>query len=346
MLQSMTFGEVEVARLESGEIEIRWEKGQHALPVSVYAGERADRVDQADLTTQVADFESIEEDGVKIRDLHPGIHYYFRLEWEDKSCRIVAERRVRMQGAVNFRDLGGYATEHGHRLHWGKVFRSDGLFRLKENDLEVFRQIGIRHVFDFRTPSEAASAPNRLPQAPAVTYMNLPVSRGEFDFTAAMKRITKGDINWLTEDFMVSGYIHNLDYHAKKWGRVIRHIAEGSEGATLFHCTGGKDRTGICAALILLVLGVPEETVIWDHQLSNVYIAALIPRIKQRIAAYGIDPDLLDPYLTAPEEAIVAALDHLHRHYGSAEAYLREKAGVYPEELERLRETLLGPQSP
>ncbi|MFW5901401.1 MAG: tyrosine-protein phosphatase [Thermodesulfobacteriota bacterium] len=356
MLQPLDLDGIEVVRLEAGEIKISWEQTHLPPPERIYASCRPELLrqalgaegdgasalpDQAEGVFSVAGPDAMADGVVTLRHLDTQARYYFKLAWADGSCRIVAERRVPMEGAANFRDLGGYRSAAGRRLQWGKVFRSDGLYRLKEKDLELFEQIGICQVFDFRTPSEAAAAPNRLPHTRPVGYLNLPVSRGEFDFMAAMKRIAKGDTDWLTPDFMVSGYIHNLEAHAKKWGRVLRHVAGAGNAPTLFHCTGGKDRTGICAALILLALNVPEETVIRDHQLSNVYIAALIPRIKERIAAYGIDPDLLDPYLTAPEEAITAAIDHLRLHYGSACAYLREKAGVYPGELDQLRENLL-----
>jgi len=356
MLKPLDMDGIELVRLDTGEIEISWKKSQLPPPERIYASCRPELLNQAeaigrkqaaalpdsaDSVISVAAPEAMADGSVTIRDLNSATRYYFKLAWPDGSCRIVAERRVPLEGAVNFRDLGGYRNARGRPLQWGKVFRSDGLYRLKEKDLELFEQIGISQIFDFRTPSEAAAAPNRLPQTRPVGCLNLPVSRGEFDFMAAMKRIAKGDTGWLTPDFMVSGYIHNLEVHAKKWGRVLRHIAGTGNGATLFHCTGGKDRTGICAALILLALDVPEETVIRDHQLSNDYIAPLIPRIKERIAAYGIDPDILDPYLTAPEEAITAAIDHLQKHYGSACAYLRDKAGLYPGELDQLRENLL-----
>ena len=75
----------------------------------------------------------------------------------------------------------------------------------------------------------------------------------------AVERIKKGDDSWLTEDFMLSGYIHNLDEFAHIWGEVIRRLIEPENRPLLFHCTGGKDRAGTCAALILLALGVPEK---------------------------------------------------------------------------------------
>jgi len=329
-----------VVRVDSRQVEIRWNREEYPAPVAVFAGDRPGDPDQA------VDWTPSEDGYIRILGLEPEVRNYFKIIAEDGSCRIVAERRVGMQGAVNFRDLGGYQTLENKYVRWGRVFRSDGLSRLKDMDLRVFKQIAIRQVFDFRSPAEVAAAPNRLPDTSSVNYLNLPVCRGEFDFMDAMKRIKNGDTSWLTSDFMVAGYISNLETHGETWGRVIRYIASGNDGAALFHCTGGKDRTGVCAALILLTLEVSEEIVVADHQLSNVYIAQWLPRINERIAAFGVNPDILYNYLTAPLGAIEALLEHLRKNYGSAAAYLQEKAGVNAEDVARLKQNLLDPVCP
>ena len=146
----------------------------------------------------------------------------------------------------------------------------------------------------------------------------------------------------MTPDFMVNGYIRNLEEYGHVWGQVINHLADASDDhAVVFHCTGGKDRTGTCAALILLMLGVDEEVVINDHQLSNGYIAHMLPDIYRLIASYSIDPDLLVPYFTAPREGIVTVISHILDTYGSASDYLSKKAGVKKETQALLMEKLL-----
>jgi protein-tyrosine phosphatase len=156
-----------------------------------------------------------------------------------------------------------------------------------------------------------------------------------------MARLKNGDSGWLTPDFMVNGYICNIEDYAGVWGAVINCIAEPQVPAILFHCTGGKDRTGTCAALILLMLGVDEETVVKDHQLSNVYIAGMLSGINKLIASYGVNPDKLVSYLTAPLDCIHALIDHIRNNYGSASDYLAKKAGVKKETQELLKQKLL-----
>jgi protein-tyrosine phosphatase len=254
---------------------------------------------------------------------------------------MTAERRIPLEGAVNFRDIGGYKTIDGREVKWGKVFRSDGLARLTQLDHQTMMQMGIERVFDFRTKAEVAEAPDKLPEDGSIVHVNLPVTHGKFDFVDAMARLKEGDSSWLTPDFMVNGYIRNIEDYAGVWGEVINYIADPKDPAILFHCTGGKDRTGTCAALILLMLGVDEETVVKDHQLSNSYISGMLSGINKLIASYGVDPDKLVPYLTAPLDCIHALIEHICNHYGSASDYLAKKAGVKKETQALLKEKLL-----
>lgn len=278
---------------------------------------------------------------LKISDLDPLIRYYYQLENDTGVKLMTAERRVPVEGAINFRDIGGYQTANGRRVRWGRVFRSDGLSRLTDNDHQLIQQMGIKRVIDFRTPSEILNSPDYLPEDSGLSYVNLAVTHGQIDFVEALNRLKEGDTRWLTPDFMVNGYINNIENSAHVWGKVIQDLALSDGEPMLFHCTGGKDRTGACAALILLLLDVPEETVIADHQLSNIYIADLLPKIDKLMAAYGIDPDVVFPYLTAPKNCILAMLDHIRDKYGSAAEYLEKKAGINSKIQRSLKDKLL-----
>jgi protein-tyrosine phosphatase len=140
---------------------------------------------------------------------------------------------------------------------------------------------------------------------------------------------------------MVSGYIMNIEEFPHTWGTVFKRIIEKKSRPFVFHCTGGKDRAGTCAALILLALGVPEETVIYDHQLSNIFIAGLLKGIYKRLESYGVDPEKLKPYFTAPRECIVALIEHIRSTYGSAAKYLTDRADIDANTLDVLKEELL-----
>lgn len=333
--QSALLKKAHANRIDAHTVEICWEPAVIRPDISVHAGSSADNP-----VRRIAS-DHVENGCVIVSGLDAPVRYFYYLRDGNGTRLMTAERRVAMEGAVNFRDIGGYFTGDGRRVKWGRVYRADGLARLTSRDHELFKHMGISRVFDFRTEAEVGHAPNLLPDDVDIDYINLPVMHGEFDFVSAMQRIREGDADWLTPDFMLKGYIGNLENFAGVWGRVIGELADPDCNPMVFHCTGGKDRTGTCAALILLMLGVPEQTVIADHQLSNVYIAELMPRISKLIASYGVDPDMINPYLAAPRECILAVLDYINDQYGSAEAYLSEKAGVSRRQQEMIRQNLL-----
>jgi protein-tyrosine phosphatase len=326
-----------VSRIDSHTVELRWRPEGGKPSVAVCSGLR-----RTDAMREIPVSEAESAEGcVRIAGLVPTERYYFHLKNDDGRRVVMGERQVALEGAVNFRDIGGYKTGDGREVKWGKVFRSDGLARLTARDHAVLRKIGIGRVYDFRTPAEIAEAPDNLPEDGSVVCVNLPVTHGKIDFVHAMTQLKKGDISWLSPDFMVEGYIRNIEEAPHVWGEVINSIADLREPAMLFHCTGGKDRTGTCAALILSMLGVDEDTVISDHQLSNTYIADMLPKVFELVKSYGVDPEKLLPYFTAPLEGIEALLDHLRGQYGSAADYLAEQAGVKRETQERLKDKLL-----
>jgi protein-tyrosine phosphatase len=257
------------------------------------------------------------------------------------SPRHPNDYRLPLEGAVNFRDLGGYPTSDGRRLRKGMVFRSDHLSRLTPRDHQLLSRLRFKLVCDFRTVQEQRLAPDRLPEDGSCRLFHLPVQVSGFDPATVMDRLRAGDASWLTMDFMVELYRRYLDEFGPVWGQVLRLAAAPENLPLVFHCTGGKDRTGICAALLLLVLGVPEETVLHDHDRSNACNAERLPSIYAQFSALGITPQQSASYLQAPAEPLLAMLEHLRHAYGSADQYLRTKAGLTEGTLKILRARLL-----
>ena len=184
-------------------------------------------------------------------------------------------------------------------------------------------------------------SPDHLPDDGSVSCLHLPVSSHNFDTLAALERLQQGDAGWLTESFMRDGYITNIDQYAKTWGTVMNYLAVSENRPLVFHCTAGKDRTGACAAILLLLLGVPEATIVQDHGLSNVFLADFLEKLFVYFKTYGIERDQISPYLTAPKDAIIALLDHIRDQYGSAENYLITMGGVNSGTIRSLRRDLL-----
>ena len=327
---------VRATRTKTGAFRLDWEPSRPDLEVKVFSGSAANQIDQSAPVAEVAG-----QSFAEIDSLEPALRYFFLVAPEGGRAVLTADRRIYLPNTYNFRDLGGYDTTDGRSIKWERVYRSDALSRLKDEDQAQLASLDLKLVVDLRSREEQAKSPDLLPPKGGPEYLPLPIQSAEMNFVTAMKLMKKGDVSWLTEDFMRKGYIRNLDDYPEIWRELFLRLSQSQNRPLAFHCTGGKDRAGTGAALVLLALGVPEETVIQDHQLSNLYIGGVVEAIYAQVEGYGIDPEQVRPYFTAPLDAIQALLKHLREEYGSADNYLVHKAGLSPTVLENLRRDLL-----
>jgi len=321
-----------VEQADEKRFSIRWDAVATDDIIRVFAGDSPATIDKH---TPVA--ETRGGDSVEITLPQPIDNPYFEIVKDGGKGLVWALRQLPLEKTCNFRDIGGYRTKDNRRMRWGQVFRSPHLAMLTDNDHNLMHRIGIKLVCDFRTREEAEAQPDRLPKDGSMEYLSLPIFHGKYDPAEAFECIKQGDISWLTDDFMTNNYLKQIDDFAHLWKQFFEHLMDSKKRPLVFHCTAGKDRTGVCAALILLTAGVPESTVIADHALSNKYNAHVIEHIKLEIKKFGIDPEDMRSYLTAPREAMQAVLKHLREEYGSATEYLTREAGIGPQDLERLK---------
>jgi protein-tyrosine phosphatase len=328
--------DVTIERIDRETIEIRWESPENDLSVSIYMGSSPVTIDYESPAARVKG-----EKTVRLSGLNPEIRYYFEVAPEGEHGVISAERLVPLEGSWNFRDMGGYQTSNGFRVKWGQIFRSDNLAHITDSDQTLLKQMGLHLVCDFRTPSEWTRWPDRLPNDHSIDYLQLPIVHGEREFDFYQEKIGKGEVGWLTEEFMIDANIRIIDEYGDTLGKVFHRMAETKNRPVVFHCAGGRDRTGVCAALILLALGVPEETVVYDYCLSGVFISKHREKINERIRSRGIDPEIVALYYTAAPHFFIPVINHIREVYGSAANYLRTKAGVSDETLDLLKKELL-----
>jgi len=179
----------------------------------------------------------------------------------------MTSRRIELSGQDNFRDLGGYETADGRRVKWRHLFRSGELCELSEGDVECLAALGVRTVVDLRGESEVErKGPDRLPAGASLT--SIAIEPG--DLSPFLGRaFSTGDFGAVPEDLLPR---INRDY-IQSWrhqlGALLRIAADPANRPLVFHCTQGKDRAGISAAVLLSALGVPWETVLEDYLLSN-----------------------------------------------------------------------------
>jgi len=328
--------DVSVNRIDKDKVRISWKTRFKDLEVSIYHGDSPEAIQRSKPIRRIKG-----QTAVKISGLSADVPHYFEISAGDGNSRVISERRLPLEGAVNFRDLGGYATSSGKRVKWGRVFRADHLAGLTDRDLRFLKHMRIRSVCDFRTAAEARRRPDRFPGDGPTDYIHLPIDHLRFDPTTIFEKLKSGDTSWLTREFLIDGYILNIEKSAPVWGEIFKRLADPAKLPLVFHCTGGKDRTGTCAALILLSLGVPEKTVIDDHGLSNMYIRDVVNGIYAKFESAGIARQKIAPYFSAPRYCIEAMLKHLRQKYGSAVDYLKAKAGITDKILKRIRGHLL-----
>ena len=269
---------------------------------------------------------------------------YFELRRDDQPPVTVAERRLPLEGVANARDIGGYVTHDGQRTRWGRVYRT-GLFAgATDADLELLQHLGLRLVCDLRSEDEVEEDPNRLPQHPAPEYRHLPISAGSQTWQRV--RAVLFNPGHLTE-LMVEAYTkYMIAQNGPVIGEILRALADPANLPMAVHCTAGKDRTGITIALLLAVLGVPDDVIIADYSLSNRDFAAYRALLQSKfrpVQAFilGINIDDIQPLLTAPPQNLQTTLAYIREHYGSVEQYLAEQAGVDAETIAALKTNLL-----
>lgn len=244
-----------------------------------------------------------------------------------------AGTRLPLEGVLNLRDLGGYRTAAGRPLRTGRVFRADALGQATEHDVAAITGLGVRFVCDLRDDEEVARQPDRLPAG--VRYERVPILVNPSvlaDYTA-----TGFDWGAYRIDRM---YIDMLDRCAASFRAVFAWLAQIDVYPFIFHCSGGKDRTGMVAALLLRVAGVPDAAIVADYALSERYIRPKVAEFRERLRRDGRDPRGAEKLFHSPPAAMVTALTYLDERYGSTERYLAG-AGVPPADLAAVRRALL-----
>jgi len=235
---------------------------------------------------------------------------------------VAAARRLEMDGPSNFRDLGGYPTIDDRSTRWGRVFRSDGLHELSEADHVRLRELDVTIVFDLRTEAEVTAAPDRLPAG--IDHVHLPMSSDVAQQRGMLERIQSGDLPKFDEDDMAEGYLRMLEGCGDHLAQVVAAVAEGH--GVVFHCTAGKDRTGITAMTLLGLAGVAEPHILDDYELSARYRSHAREGTNwfaERIREAGYDPDDYHAMWGSPRPAMRKTLDGFRARWGDHGTYLR-----------------------
>lgn len=254
---------------------------------------------------------------------------------------------ITLAGAPNFRDLGGYRTADGRVVRRGRVFRSGDLAKLTDEDLGRLEDLGIRTVVDLRLEFEVGVfGRDRLPRG--ASYRSLPIIAGGMD-PAAHEALKAGDLAALPDLVEANrGFIRD---NTSELGELLTMLSEPANLPLVFHCIGGKDRSGVVSAVVLSALGVPWETVREDYLRTN---DRFRDRVEEQLALlarttrYGNRVGLREEMLSAARRFFVlepgyidAARDEMIAMSGSIDGYVRDALGVPEEVVSRLCDDLL-----
>ena len=243
------------------------------------------------------------------------------------------DRAWRLQGATNFRDLGGYAGTGGRALQWRRLFRSDHLASLTAADRARLAALGPATAFDFRGDAERAATPYELP---GLTQRSLAIEptvvQRMQDLVATGRTLTAPLVTGLMADLYRS-LIRDQAHH---FAALFNHLLQ-TDAPVVFHCTAGKDRTGVAAALILLALGVPRDQVLQDYLLTNtLYQHPPLPHSETPAEVLAVLWRVQTGFL----DAALQVVDHEH---GGIDRYLQARLGLGPAEREALARRYLQP---
>ena len=253
--------------------------------------------------------------------------------------------------APNARDIGGYPTQRGGgKIRFGLVYRSDALNRLTPADQQKLESLQIGKIIDFRSPNEMKASPDQLPSS--IPYSAQSIWDPNNDFYLMVSNTIAGGPQVQQEKFgngqaaqIMRDYYRWLvtDGNARaQFASTLTDIAN-SPNAVLYHCTSGKDRTGLMTAILMSALGVPTDEIYKDYLASNGYLAASNKAQMDALVQRGLvtDPSLFDPILGVQADYLDASFDQMRKSYGSVDRFLSEGLGVDSATVDALKAKLL-----
>ena len=244
-----------------------------------------------------------------------------------------SDRHTALEGCFNFRDIGGYPTEDGRSVAWGRYLRAGRQDRMTAADLERVKKLGIKTQIDLRRPDEAAEQGRGPMESIGATYHNI----------AVIPEGGSDQLSRLVGDTGISGkrYLGYLEFGPESWLQIFRLFESADAHPLLIHCTAGKDRTGVSTAFLLSVLGVARSIIEADYVLTNRDVARQVDFVEQHVGLpEGMSRDEMMVAAGVPEEAMGDFLDGLNERWGGALGYLRD-IGISDATMAQIRKNFL-----
>lgn len=248
---------------------------------------------------------------------------------------------IKINGMINLRDLGGNKTFDGRTVKSRRILRSDPLNKVDGEGLAILRdKYRLSKVIDLRTDTECGERPDNLPEGAA--YLHLPIFS---EATAGITRERKTELTMDKAPVMTELYRYMVtdDGALSRISVIISEIMDNDGGASLFHCTAGKDRTGVIAMLILGILGASEDTIMEDYLYTNITALPLSEQYRDLVLRETGDKEYAEAIrmaFLADESYISQALQVVHAN-GGYESFFVEKLGISEARIDAFRDSML-----
>lgn len=326
---------IEVVRIDDATVEVRWRDSD---PVDIFLSDLPEPV--AGAMPVISASRSGEARIALPVDRRA---YVVLRDGGDGSLRVAGERLLALQQGSNFRDIGGYVGADGKRVRWGRIYRSGALPILTERDQSMLGGLGLDSIVDLRSLEEREVAPTTLDDRTGALFIS-----NDYLIAPLMREFasTQGQGN------LYAGMVRLV---GPQYRSIFRRLL-AADGAVMYHCSAGQDRTGVATALVLSALGVDRETIIADYHQSTEWRRPQWEMPDIDPAAYPDNPIVqyyaaarrrpggpqAEPLYTPDGQShIVQFFAHLDANYGGVEGFLQQELGIGPTEIARLRELYL-----
>lgn len=257
-----------------------------------------------------------------------------------------AHRLLNFEGVSNFRDLGGYSTQEGTQVKWGKLYRSGTFAEASRADLSGLSALGLDTVIDFRSSLEKTEEPDRLPDPPGFAVVDIPVldDGNKALVGEIMARIESGNFDGFDPNqAMLTANRQFAGEFTPQFKQFMHTVLEANGAPVLWHCSAGKDRTGFAAAILLRVLGVPQQTIMQDYMASRApALEARKSQLQMLELFKGEEAARKLAILMGVEEAwLQAGFAQIDTTWGSFDNYVRNGLQLSAVDIQRLRKNLL-----
>ncbi|WP_320836628.1 tyrosine-protein phosphatase [Zhongshania sp.] len=256
-------------------------------------------------------------------------------------------RKLPFDNMHNFRELGGFKSATGLCVKWGMVYRADKISGLSDQDQLYLERLKLRKIVDFRSDEERSESPHSILATSNIIIEALPITVDAAQIEKVTARLQQEDVT--AEDmaqFLIEANREMIERFAPVYKQWFHSLLDDSSYPQVFHCTAGKDRTGLAAALLLRILGVSADDVMNDYLATNTFTRERIERIVHHInemTMHQVNEDVVRVLFKVQSRFLNEAYKSIDEHYGNFASFVEIGLGFGEAECGRLRELLLEP---